>query len=42
MQERLKFIKLENEGLAKRKAELTLELKRAKEDLAILIEKGEQ
>jgi hypothetical protein len=33
---------LENEELARRKVELTQELKRAKEDLSTLIEKGEQ
>ena len=42
LQEQLKGIKLHNESLAKRKIELTAELKRAKEDLSIMIEKGEQ
>lgn len=42
MQEQLKEFKLQNQGLAKRKVDLTMELKRAKEDLSILIEKGEQ
>jgi hypothetical protein len=42
LQEQLKGIKLHNEGLTKRKVELTQELKRAKEDLSIMIEKGEQ
>lgn len=42
MQEQLKSVKLENEALARRKVELTQELKRAKEDLSNLIERGEQ
>lgn len=41
MQDQLRRVKLENEDLAKRKVELTQELKRAKEDLSSLIEKGE-
>lgn len=41
LQEHLKQVKLQNEALAKRKVELTQELKRAKEDLSSLIEKGE-
>jgi len=41
MQEELKRVKAENEGLAKRKVDLTQELKRAKEDLSNLIERGE-
>jgi len=41
MQEQLKNVKLENESLARRKVELTQELKRAKEDLSNLIERGE-
>lgn len=42
MQEQLKEVKLQNQALAKRKVDLTMELKRAKEDLSVLIEKGEQ
>ncbi len=42
MQDQLKQVKLHNEGLAQRKVELTQELKRAKEDLSTLIERGEQ
>jgi hypothetical protein len=42
MQEQLREVKLQNQGLAKRKVDLTMELKRAKEDLSVLIEKGEQ
>ena len=41
LQDQLKSVKLENEELARRKVELTQELKRAKEDLSNLIEKGE-
>jgi hypothetical protein len=41
LQEQLKRVKLENEALANRKVELTQELKRAKEDLGTLIERGE-
>jgi len=41
MQEQLKEVKLQNQALAKRKVDLTMELKRAKEDLSVLIEKGE-
>jgi hypothetical protein len=37
----LKQIKNQNEELAQRKVELTQELKKAKEDLSTLIEKGE-
>ena len=42
LQEHLRQVKLQNEALARRKVELTQELKRAKEDLSSLIEKGEQ
>jgi hypothetical protein len=41
VQDQLKQVKLHNEGLAQRKVELTQELKRAKEDLSTLIERGE-
>ena len=41
LQDHLKQVKLQNEALAKRKVDLTQELKRAKEDLSSLIEKGE-
>ena len=42
MQEQLKQIKMQNDELANRKIELTQELKKAKDDLSTLIEKGEQ
>lgn len=42
LQEQLKKIKIQNDELANRKIELTQELKRAKDDLSTLIEKGEQ
>ena len=41
LQEQLKMIKNQNEDLANRKVELTQELKKAKDDLSTLIEKGE-
>ena len=41
LQDQLKQVKLHNEGLAQRKVALTHELKRAKEDLSIIIERGE-
>ena len=42
LQEQLKMVKLQNEELANRKSELTQEMKKAKEELGLLIEKGEQ
>lgn len=42
LQDQLKMIKIQNEELANRKIELTQELKKAKDDLSTLIEKGEQ
>ena len=42
LQEQLKMIKNQNEELSNRKVELTHELKKAKDDLSTLIEKGEQ
>lgn len=42
LQDQLKTVKIQNEELATRKIDLTTELKKAKEDLSSLIEKGEQ